>query len=155
MSITVELPGPLGEELAEVAEKAGMSAQEHATILLCVVTALLHRGHGTPFEEEVRRVVASSSLDADRVAAALEEVVALCAAAGTTRDGDPDPSRTFRALREWRDGTVHRAEPPAGAPRLDAGRPSAMGRYAHVPGTSGDFAREKRREIELEERKRA
>jgi hypothetical protein len=39
--------------------------------------------------------------------------------------------------------------PRNGAPT----RPSALGKYAHVPGSSDEFAREKRSEIDLEGRR--
>ena len=35
--------------------------------------------------------------------------------------------------------------------REGAARPSALGKYAHIPGTSDDFARRKQQEIDCED----
>lgn len=75
MSLTIELPRPLGEELASDAQREGISAEEYATLLLYLATALLKEKNPTPFQETVRSFLAQRSLDAGPIASALEELV--------------------------------------------------------------------------------
>lgn len=147
MPLTIELPPQLGDMLREEADKAGLSPQEHATLLLSLATALLGDDNPTPFRDAVRLFIAQHSLDADQVACVFEELVARCA----ERKGNTDriAPRIRDDLQSWRAWYVH--QPAANG--NGSARPSAMGKYAHVPGTSDDFAREKQSEIEREERR--
>ncbi|HEX8830616.1 MAG TPA: hypothetical protein VF705_05585 [Longimicrobium sp.] len=101
-----------------------------------VVYSGIATARGEELMEEARKVgVSPEELDAERVATVFEKLVA--------------------RLSVWNQG---HSEDLAGLPVPGAGlamRRSAMGRYAHVAGTSDDFAAEKRDEIDREERKRA
>lgn len=180
MSLTLELPVPLEVELGEEARREGLTTAEHATLLLSLANALIKEDPSTPFRSAVKIFLASRSLDADRLTAILEELVALCTASpaegASVSSGGPAtglrPSDGAEALlRAWRGQIVHL--PPGAtlpiATDMDteivdlpeepvvqqAGRPprpSARGKYAHVAASSMDFEREKPREIALEER---
>ena len=140
MSLTLELPRRLGEELMEEAGKVGVSAEEHATVLLYVASALLRDEQATTSPRVVRRPVSDEELDAERVAAVFEKLV----------------SRLQMWSRVGDAGDFTRPAELAASTRHDsAARRSAMGRYAHVAGTSDDYAAEKQEEIDREERKRA
>jgi len=117
MSSTIELPHPLDKKLAQEAEREGVSATEHATLLLYVVTALLMEQNSTPFQEAVRNFFVHRSLDAEEVASAVEELVRFCiesptgkgktAAALQAALGNGLDLSDFAALRAWRDSVVH------------------------------------------------
>lgn len=57
-------------------------------------------------------------------------------------------------LAQLREEALALVPEPLDFTRRVAARPSAMGKYAGVPGTSDDFAQEKRDEIASEERHR-
>ena len=183
MSITVELPPPLDDELSSEARREGISVADHTAILLHLATALRNEGSPTPFRDAVRVFVSSRSLDAERVASVLDELVEICvgdreggadveAAAATRRVADADAARAL--LRAWRVQIVHGPRgaelgvdldldavivdmPPVDVLRQRAGRlrrPAAKGRYSHIGGGSEEFAREKPREIAREEEDR-
>src|SRR5437660_1135094 len=78
MSLRIELPPPLDEELCEEAEREGVPAAEHATLLLCRAHALSNEERPTPFKDAVRVFLAHRSLDADHVSSVFEELVRLC-----------------------------------------------------------------------------
>lgn len=78
MSLTIELPRPLGEELAFEAQREGVSAAEHATLLLYLATALLKEEDPSPFQEAVRSFLAHRLVDAERITSVLEELVRVC-----------------------------------------------------------------------------
>jgi endonuclease III len=75
MRMTLELPPQLGEALREDAEKAGLTVEEHARILLYLATALLNDEQETPFQHAVQTFV-SHSVDAGQVASVFEKLVA-------------------------------------------------------------------------------
>src|SRR2546426_8318134 len=106
MPVTIELPRPLEEELTQEAQREGVSATEHATLLLYLAHALVSEGSPTPFKEAVRVFLARHSLDADHVSSAFEELVRSCL---TQDDGEP----SFSRLKQWRDALVHAADPGA------------------------------------------
>jgi hypothetical protein len=114
MSLTIELPQPLGEELASEAQQVGISAAERATLLLYLATALLKEENPTPFQETVRNFLAHRSLDAGRIRSVLEELVRVCVEAreeGATPSevprGDAVAYRDATRVRHWRDAIVH------------------------------------------------
>jgi hypothetical protein len=114
MSLTIELPRPLGEVLASEAQREGISAAEHATILLYLAAALLKEGTPTPFQEAVRSFLAHRSVDAGQIASVLEELVRMCLAAReeeTTAvdvaSSDTAAEREFTLVRHWRNAIVH------------------------------------------------
>jgi hypothetical protein len=114
MSLTIELPQTLGEELASEAQQVGISAAERATLLLYLATALLKEENPTPFQETVRNFLAHRSLDAGRIGSVLEELVRVCVEArdeGATPTevarGDAMAHRDATLVRHWRDAIVH------------------------------------------------
>src|SRR6266511_950478 len=129
MLLTIDLPRPLDEELALDAQREGVPAGEHATLLLYLATALLNDEEPTPFQEAVREFLAHHAVDADRVSTVLEELVRLCLAA--SRD-ESEPA--LSSLKAWRDAIVHRrpATRPHPVDRVQMGteRSSAFGKYA-------------------------
>src|SRR5713101_2867472 len=116
MPVTIELPRPLEEELTQEAQREGVSATEHATLLLYLAHALVSEGSPTPFKEAVRVFLARHSLDADHVSSAFEELVRRCLAEG----GEPSPSLdqasdalapgALTLLTQWRNALVHGME---------------------------------------------
>lgn len=166
MSLVVELPAEFGEELEAEAGKAGLSLQEHATLLLYIAAAALKESgpwvdpanaaswDAARHEEEARRFESS--------------VVESLAGHGFKHAEDEAKlrrlaSRFYRGLWSWRKDFVEKTS--SGAPHASTGdrgpqeagapsrRPSALGKYAHVPGSSEDFARAKDAEIDLEDRR--
>jgi len=75
MRLTLELPPQLGEALREDADKAGLSLEEHARVLLYLATALLNDEQETPFQHAVQTFV-EHSVDAEQVASVFEKLVA-------------------------------------------------------------------------------
>jgi hypothetical protein len=131
MPLTLDLPQPLNEELTLEATREGLAPTEHATLLLYLATALLREDDLTPFQEAVRIFLSSRSLDADRLASALEELVRLCVAEAHDEVKTSSPLQNARSgsvaaqqglhadseaaflsrLRAWRDVVVHVAGP--------------------------------------------
>lgn len=73
--MTLELPPQLGQALREDAEKAGLSVEEHARILLYLATAMLNDEQETPFQHAVQNFI-EHSVDAGQVASVFEKLVA-------------------------------------------------------------------------------
>lgn len=67
---------------------------------------------------------------------------------------EKEQTRLRNALAQLRQEALTLVSDPPDSPTRAAARPSAMGKYAGVPGTSHDFALEKRNEIAREERHR-
>jgi hypothetical protein len=126
MPITLDLPPPLDEEITLEAEREGVPAADHATLLLYLASSLLSGEPPTPFQQAVRDFLASHSVDADRVSSVFEELVRLCleavggegqashasrqALAGSPK-AQQDPhieSTSLPLLRAWRNTKVHR-----------------------------------------------
>ncbi|HEV2735984.1 MAG TPA: hypothetical protein VGV85_14150 [Longimicrobiaceae bacterium] len=174
MTMTVDLPAHLEEGLREEAEKKGVQPSEHAALLLSICTALLSDAGTTPFRSAVKEFLSHRSLDSDHLATVFEELVQQCLAAGEEGMASQpfeqtvvaaDPSWVDANLRAWRDSLVHQSVgadfdwsvlPRAAETARAAGRTrgSARGKYAHLGGTSEDFARRKEEEIAREERRR-
>ena len=177
MALTFDLPPPLEAQLALEASREGVPAEEVATALLHLVTALTADGQDTPFRRVVMTFFDDNDLDADRVAALCSRLVKLClwrsskllgqssqagdAVSGAWLQGD----RPQSVLSRWRDAVVHRpieinfnfdpsvvgTHPDAApVPRPDRERRSALGKYSHVGGGTEDHLREKHRDISLE-----
>jgi hypothetical protein len=120
MPITLDLPPPLNEEITLEAEREGVPAADHATLLLYLASSLLRGEAPTPFQEAVKDFLSYHSLDADRVSSVFEELVSLCLAAVH------DEGKSSRAFQEALTGT---AVPPEDSrpeslflPRLKAWR---------------------------------
>ena|SRR5437867_10225948 len=118
MSLTLEIPRPLDEELTADAKREGISAAERATLLLYLVTALLNDEKPTLFREAVRVFLSHHSLDADHVATVFDELVRLCVEAQEEGEGSSplqgaggrvDVKRVGALLKHWRNAAVHRA----------------------------------------------
>jgi hypothetical protein len=171
--LTLELPVPLEEELRHEAEKEGVSAAEHAALLLSILTTLLREEDTTLFQDAVKTFLSKHSLDATLVASVFAALVQQAHDLGEPPDvkavSDAASERVSKNLRAWRNLQVHEpidlsldemnlSSPPLGKPLQRAGRvnrrQTAMGKYAHVVGTSEDFAREKQKEIAHEDRPR-
>jgi hypothetical protein len=75
MRMTLELPPQLGQALREDAEKAGLSVEEHARILLYLATAMLNDEQETPFQHAVQKFI-EHSVDEGQVASVFEKLVA-------------------------------------------------------------------------------
>jgi hypothetical protein len=131
MPLTIQLPRPLDEELTEEAQREGVSAAEHATLLLYLASALLSEDKPTPFKEAVKVFLARHSLDAENVATAFEELVRFCLkhAAGKVTpsiQGAPDDfiDGELVLLKQWRNAIVHGVNVNPGAIGSALGRPT-------------------------------
>ena len=149
MPLTIQLPRPLDEELIEEAQREGVSATEHAALLLYLAHALVSEGRPTPFSEAVRAFLARHSLDAAQVSAAFEELLRLCLkqdegcsplekADGTLAQGD------LSLLTQWRNALVHGVE--AGAEAIPATLPQAQ---HHAESADEEVPRDQERDPEL------
>lgn len=160
MAMTVDLPSVLEEGLREEAEREGVHPSEHAALLLSICTALLNDAEATPFRRAVKEFLSRRSVDSEHLAAAFEELVLECLAAAQDAERASNvfqgehPRWSDPTLRAWRDSLVHQPSP---APEAGPAEPwkGARGKYAHIGGTSEDFARQKEEEIAREERRRA
>lgn len=117
MSLTLELPRSLGEELTLESEREGIPAAEHATLLLYLATALMRDEKPTPFQKAVRVFLSHNSLDAAQVASVFESLVQLCLWHDLGK-ASPEFQKTLEntsthdavaMLRQWRNTVVHRA----------------------------------------------
>jgi hypothetical protein len=115
MSMTLEIPRPLDEELTWDAEREGVSASELATLLLYLTHAILNEDRPTPFREAVAMFLSHQSLDSHHVASVLEDLVRLCLK--QPDEGDPSSEEEIRhgkgigdivaLLKLWRNARVH------------------------------------------------
>jgi hypothetical protein len=166
MPLTLELPAPLEENLKQEAQKEGVPATEHAAFLLSVLMALLQEKEATSFRNAVRTFFSYHSLDAEQVATVFEELVEQSFQSQEKGKTSAEFQQASESLRAWRNWHVHQPidEPREMEPlqplhrRLRKSertgeRETAMGKYAHVPGSSEDFAREKQEEIAREDRR--
>jgi hypothetical protein len=120
MSLTIELPNPIDEGLTQEARRKGVSAEEHATLLVVLTMAFLKEQAPTPFQEAVKGFLAQRALDADQIASAFEELVRLCVHAdhGEGKASSPLQEALTHAiahrdgalLRQWRNAAVHRVD---------------------------------------------
>jgi hypothetical protein len=182
MPLTLDLPPHLEEELEQEAQKEGVSVTDHTTLLLYLITALLEEQEQTPFQNAVKSFFFHHSLDVDHLASVFEELVQQCldlkedeVSPVSQEVSDPHASRyIYESLRAWRNWYVHQPitlkaidalyegvlSPSAPTQRKIqqtgriARKQTAMGKYAYIPGSSDDFAREKPNEIAREDRQR-
>ena len=75
MSLTLELPTPLVEELTRAAKQRNVSPEEYVTRLVELVVALTQNGWDTPLRDEVKLFLSNRSVNADQVASVLGELV--------------------------------------------------------------------------------
>ncbi len=147
MTISLDLPTPLEEELAKEARSEGVSLSEQATFLLFLATEILNRVSVTrPFREVVNSVLERHEIDPERFSSTFEEIKNLRTKASSDElstgrfDGNPlnhqtdvDPRPVARPLSE---------------------RQSILGKYAYLKLSTEDIMAEKRLEIEREDRPR-
>jgi hypothetical protein len=93
MALTLELPPPVGEELTQEARREGVSETDRAALFVCLATALLQEEKLTPFQDAVKLFLVHRSIDAERVASVIDELVNVCLEAPTGR------GKTAAALR--------------------------------------------------------
>ena len=128
MTMTLELPNELSEELEQQAERIGVSPQEHATAILSIMTAVGDRRHPlSGYREQLATTM-------------LEMVRAILDSEPRSEEDRARLLRLEALLGNW---ASRSDQPPV--------RPSAMGKYAHIPGSSDDFARLKQEEIDRED----
>src|SRR5262245_42669400 len=126
MSLMIALPEPLGDELASQAQREGVSAAEHATLLLYLATALLKGESLTPFQEAVRSFLVYHSLDAGRIASVLEELVRVCLESRGEKGtpfldaaGDTAARSDLTLGLHWRNAIAHAVDVRSGVPVSD------------------------------------
>jgi hypothetical protein len=137
MTLTLQLPVELSEELEEQAGRIGVSPEEHATELLSVAAAVIG-------EEQAH----STSLSGYRMqlAATMLQMIRLLLADESTSDEEKERLLRLAALLDrWTEGK--QPQPVS--------RPSAFGKYRGIIGSSADYAESKQVEIDREDRRSA
>jgi hypothetical protein len=112
MSLPLELPPPINQELTQDSQREGISEMEHAALLLCLASAFKHEEPVTPFQNAVREFLSHRSLDAEQVFSVFEELVHVCLAVNEAgrNDKTADKEQTeeiYLFLKQWRSATVH------------------------------------------------
>jgi hypothetical protein len=136
MTLTLQLPSQLSEQIEQQAEKIGVSAEEHATELLAAAAAILGEDQMPAFGSPSEKVLAAEALH--------RMIRALFNEDERSEPASERASRIVGRVRKWA------ADEPVRNESANA-RPSALGKYAHIPGTSDDFARLKQEEIDQED----
>ena len=159
MSLTIELPKPIEDELAADANRDG----EQASLLLLVARSMTREGQATPFGQAVKAVFASQSINADQVVSVVEHLLKLCAG-GSEFESDSqtdkmaseglDIEQARGLLLHWRSLAVHLPTRDPSDRATPTKRATAFGKYAYVPTGSDMFSIEKAMEIENEDRPR-
>jgi hypothetical protein len=148
MTMLLELPPTLEEELTQEAEKIGLPADEHVRLLLWIVSALVYQPESNPLSEAVRELLAEQSVDPNEFG---RLVGALVQSVQPGKDGGVD-GVLVEGGRTWiLQAKEHRVSEPSGVRRGSVERPSAMGKYAHLNWSSDGYARRKQEEIDLED----
>ena len=139
MALELTLPPPLAgfeDEIRREAERADATPSEYAKLLIYLASALRKPRAEKPCEKWVRSFLTAKGVDADKVAAAMNEVITLFI------DGHKDPV----SVDEGFDPVAHEIDdlglPVQRARRV--GRASSFGKYAHLNLSSDAYAREKR-----------
>ena len=165
MSITIDLPPRLDQELLREAIRDGVAPTVRAELLLRLAIVLRPEGSATPFGSAVREFLRQHEIDPDRLASVLDQFNDACVpnarhpVQGFSPDTDARASNgrisLESPLRRWRDEAVHRpsGEEAGMSAQLTSPRPSIMGKYAHIGLSTEDFMREKQEEIDREDRK--
>ncbi len=118
MSLTLELPPPISDELSRESQREGISETEHAELLICLASAFMRDESVTPFRQAVRAFLSQHALDADRVFSVFEELVQACAAVNNTGKSSAvsqaaSPKTRAEAeyefLKQWRNRVVHQS----------------------------------------------
>lgn len=137
MSLTLRLPNALSQELEQQAERIGVAPEVHATDLLALAA-------GVVGEDRTLGAADPRAQLADRMLRMIRSLLS----DGARSEADIERLRQLEALlARW----AREGNPQAAPGDEDARRPSARGKYAHIPGTSEDFARRKQEEIDRED----
>jgi hypothetical protein len=112
MSLTLELPPPINDELTQDSQREGISEKEHAALLVCLASAFKQEEPHTPFQKAVRAFLSHYSLDAERVVSAFEGLVQACLEPNDAwklkaANGEGKTAAAFQFLRQWRSSLVH------------------------------------------------
>lgn len=149
MTLVIELPPSLEEELTQEAERSGVPPHQHAQWLLWIASALLDRTNSTPVSGAVSSFLAQHSMDQEQAGRIFEQLVRHV----QTSDVDGILVNGHQTV-VWQAKYVNAAAPSSHVETSRQDRPSAMGKYAHLNWSSEDYARRKQEEIDLEDRRR-
>lgn len=105
ISLTLELPSPINEELTQDSQREGISETEHAALLVCLASAFKQDEPHSLFQKAVRDFLADHSLDAEQLGSVFEELVRACLA---VHDAGRASAGIQRQLSQWRNAAVHR-----------------------------------------------
>ena len=114
MSIILDLPMPIDEELTQDSQREGVSESEHVALLVCLASAFKQEEPHTPFQKAIEVFLSHHALDAKQVFSAFEELVHVCLEAHDAGKSEASfqkmtTAANFQnaALREWRNSIVH------------------------------------------------
>ena len=148
MSLTLELPAGLSDELEQQAERIGISPEVHATSLLYLAASALEMDPES-LEGPADQFISSIPAGKGQVVAIFWWMVRRLIEDGVVPEAEQERMAQFaERLRAWLDRTGWKPSPDR--PVQPSG-PSALGKYAHIAGTSEDFARLKQAEIDAED----
>ena len=105
MSLILDLPPPINEELAQDSQREGVSEREHAALLVCLASALNQEKAYTPFQKAVKVFLSHRALDAEQVFSVFEELVRVCLEAHDA--GKTTADFQYALLKHWRNASVH------------------------------------------------
>lgn len=143
MTLTLEIPSALSEELEQQAELMGVSPEEHATALLALAAALLGIEDPRSLEgppDQLHATLPRSDAQAAAITAWLSRLLLKEGVESDRLLRFAQRIHQWLALREL-----------SGSNIVAPARQSAFGKYAHILGNSDDFARRKQEEIDLED----
>jgi len=148
MSLTLELPPPVNEELVQDSQREGVSEMEHAALLVCLASAFKLEDPQTLFQKAVRVFLADNALDAERVFSVFEELVRVCLDTQGTGDleaptGKEKTTAAFHTLlRHWRNAVVH--QPVAESAQALFAEVPSLGTLEQAQKIAGEAAPEKK-----------
>lgn len=150
MSLTLELPTGLSDELEQQAERIGVPPEVHATSLLYLAASALELDPAA-LEGADDQLISTVPVSKGQVVAIFWWVVRRLLDEGAFPAAERERLVQFAdRMRSWLDRTAWQPSPEQAAQQT---RPGALGKYAYVAGTSEDFARLKRDEIDAEDRR--
>lgn len=144
MSLTVDLPPPLGDDLSREAEREHVSPAEHARILLSLIWSLRRDHQGAVSSRVIKGYLQSRELDPDLVVTVFDDLINLLL---------KNRCDTLSIDANYDRGVVEL--PPIEEMVQKAGRVrrlSARGLAAHLKVSSEDVAREHQEDIAREEK---
>ena len=144
MSLTVDLPPPLGDDLSREAERAHVPPAEHVRILLSLIWSLRRDHQDAVSAKVIKGYFRSRELDADLVVTVFDDLVTLLL---------KNRCDTLSIDANYDLGVIEL--PPIEEMVQKAGRVrrvSARGSAAHLGVSSEDMAREHQEDIDREEK---